>query len=146
MTDVVDKATRSRMMSGIRSKNTKPEIILRRMLHRQGFRFRLHARHLPGTPDMVLARFGAVIFVHGCFWHGHECLTFKWPRTREAFWREKISRNRTNDRNAVDALIAAGWRVAVIWDCALRRRPEEIASLVSCLGNWLRGTELHFEQ
>lgn len=146
MADVVDVKTRSRMMSGIRAKNTKPELLLRSMLHRQGFRFRLHARHLPGTPDMVLAKFGAAIFVHGCFWHGHECPVFKWPKTREAFWREKISRNQTTDRKAVEALFASGWRVAVIWECALRKRPEEIATLVRCLGNWLRGAEPHFEQ
>lgn len=146
MADVVDVETRSRMMSGIRAKNTKPELLLRSMLHRQGFRFRLHARNLPGTPDIVLAKFGAVIFVHGCFWHGHGCPVFKWPKTREAFWREKISRNQSNDRKAVEALIAAGWRVAVIWECTLRKRPEEIATLVHCLGNWLRGAEPHFEQ
>lgn len=146
MVDVVDKATRSRMMSGIRAKDTKPELLLRSMLHLQGFRFRLHVRHLPGTPDMVLAKFGTVVFVHGCFWHGHECPVFKWPKTRVAFWREKISRNQTNDRKAVEALIATGWRVAVIWECALRRHPEEIATLVRCLGNWLRGTEPYFEQ
>jgi DNA mismatch endonuclease, patch repair protein len=146
MADVVDVETRSRMMSGIRSKNTKPELLLRSMLHRKGFRFRLHARNLPGTPDMVLAKFSAVIFVHGCFWHGHECPVFKWPKTREAFWREKISRNQNNDSKAVEALIAAGWRVAVIWECALRKGPEEIATLMCCLGNWLRGAEPHFEQ
>ncbi len=146
MADVVDVETRSRMMSGIRAKNTKPELLLRSMLHRRGFRFRLHARHLPGTPDMVLTKFGAAIFVHGCFWHGHGCPVFKWPKSREAFWREKISRNQSNDKKAVEALIAAGWRVAVIWECALRKRPEEIATLVHCLGNWLRGAEPHFEQ
>ncbi len=95
---------------------------------------------------MVFAKFGAVIFVHGCFWHGHECPVFKWPKTREAFWQEKISRNRTNDRKAVEVLIATGWRVAVIWECALRKRPEEIATLVRGLDNWLRGAESHFEQ
>lgn len=144
--DIVDTKTRSRMMSGIRSKNTKPEILLRSMLHRQGFRFRLHARNLPGTPDMVLPRLDAAIFVHGCFWHGHECPLFNWPRTREVFWREKITRNQQNDNRAVDALISAGWRVAVIWECALRRSPEEIAMLVSHVGSWLRSTEPHFEQ
>ena len=146
MADVVDVETRSRMMSGIRAKNTKPELLLRSMLHRQGYRFRLHSRQLPGTPDMVLPKFGAVVFVHGCFWHGHECPVFKWPKTREAFWREKILRNQDNDRKAVAELIAVGWRVAVIWECALRKRPEEIALLVRCLGNWLQGAEPHFEQ
>jgi DNA mismatch endonuclease (patch repair protein) len=146
MVDVVDKATRSRMMSGIRATNTKPELLLRSMLHRQGIRFRLHASNLPGKPDMVLPKFGAVIFIHGCFWHGHECPVFKWPKTREAFWREKILRNQANDRKAVNSLIDTGWRVAVVWECALRDKPEQLAKLIQCLGVWLRSTEPHFEQ
>lgn len=146
MTDIVNSATRSRMMSGIRAKNTKPELLLRSMLHRKGYRFRLHAQHLLGTPDLVLAKYSAVIFVHGCFWHGHECPAFKWPKTREAFWREKITRNRTNDKQVVETLIAAGWRVAVVWECALKKRPEEIAKLMRYLSNWLRSAKSYFEQ
>jgi DNA mismatch endonuclease (patch repair protein) len=83
MADIVDKATRSRMMAGIRGKNTKPELLVRRALHAEGFRFRLHVKDLPGKPDIVLPRYKAVIFVHGCFWHGHECTHFKWPKTRK---------------------------------------------------------------
>jgi DNA mismatch endonuclease, patch repair protein len=89
MTDIVDSATRSRMMSGIRGKHTRPERMIRSALHRRGFRFRLHG-NLPGKPDLVLSRYHAVIFVHGCFWHGHECDLFRWPGTRKKFWREKI--------------------------------------------------------
>lgn len=144
--DIVDQATRSRMMSGIRGRDTHPELTVRRILHRMGFRFRLHVATLPGKPDIVLPRYKAVVFVHGCFWHGHNCPAFKRPKTREAFWREKISRNQVNDKKAVDVLIATGWRVAVVWECALRKRPEDIATLVLRLGNWLRGAEPHFEQ
>ena len=146
MVDIVDKETRSRMMSGIRAKNTKPELLLRGMLHRQGFRYRLHNRGLPGTPDMVLAKYKAVIFVHGCFWHGHECPAFKWPKTREAFWREKITRNQANDRKAMESLIGTGWRLAVIWECALKKEPEEIENILQCLVAWLHGAESHFEK
>lgn len=86
MADIVSSATRSRMMSGIRGRNTKPEIVIRSLLHRLGFRFRLHVRELPGNPDIVLPRHHAVVFVHGCFWHGHDCPLFKWPETRPDFW------------------------------------------------------------
>ena len=118
--DIVDTATRSRMMAGIRGTNTKPELILRRGLHARGFRFRLHSRRLPGKPDIVLPKHRAVIFVHGCFWHGHECSLFRWPKTREAFWRDKIGGNCARDRMAEAELLASGWRVLKVWECALR--------------------------
>ena len=93
MADVVDRKTRSRMMSGIRGKNTRPELLIRKGLHARGFRFRLHDKRLPGKPDLVLPKYSAVIFVHGCFWHGHDCHLFKWPQSRREFWRKKITRN-----------------------------------------------------
>lgn len=120
MADVVDAATRSRMMAGIRSKNTRPELVVRRGLHALGFRYRLHDRGLAGQPDMVLPRYRAVIFIHGCFWHGHDCALFRWPKSREAFWREKIGRNRERDAAAEAGLEQAGWRVLKIWECALK--------------------------
>jgi DNA mismatch endonuclease, patch repair protein len=120
MVDVVSTAVRSRMMSGIRSKNTKPEMALRQGLHALGFRFRLHDKRLPGTPDIVLPRYRAAIFVHGCFWHGHGCSLFKWPSTRVDFWRSKILRNKRLDDAAGAALLEAGWRCGVVWECALR--------------------------
>ena len=98
MVDVVDTATRSRMMAGIRGTNTKPELLLRKGLHAQGFRFRLHSTGLPGKPDIVLPRHHAVVFAHGCFWHGHNCHLFKWPSTRPEFWQAKIERNREVDQ------------------------------------------------
>jgi DNA mismatch endonuclease (patch repair protein) len=139
--DVVDMATRSRMMAGIRGRNTKPEILVRSLLHRQGFRFRLNVRELPGTPDIVLPRYRAAIFVHGCFWHGHDCPLYRLPGTRTGFWKDKIDRNRSNDQKASAALLAASWRVAVIWECALRATRKEIEDVAQRLGEWLRGNE-----
>jgi len=107
-------------MSGIRSKNTRPEIYIRQSLHRAGFRFRLHAKDLPGKPDILLPRFRAAILVHGCFWHGHSCRYFKLPATRTDFWRNKIQRNRENDLKAHKKLRDMDWRVATIWECAIR--------------------------
>lgn len=138
MVDVVDSATRSRMMSGIRGRNTKPEILIRSLLHRQGFRFRLHVSDMPGKPDIVLPRYHAVLFVHGCFWHGHNCPLFKLPGTRPDFWREKIERNRNKDSRAKEALLADGWRVGIIWECALRGAGKNIEGVAQSLAEWLR--------
>ncbi|MEX3931023.1 very short patch repair endonuclease [Paraburkholderia phymatum] len=147
MIDIVDAATRSRMMSGIRGRNTKPEVLIRSLLHRRGFRFRLDARDLPGRPDIVLPRYRAVIFVHGCFWHGHDCHLFKWPSTRPDFWREKIGRNRANDAKAQAALLDGGWRVATVWECALRGANRDIDGVLQRLIDWLHGdTPLHEER
>jgi DNA mismatch endonuclease, patch repair protein len=147
MVDIVDAATRSRMMAGIRGRNTKPEILIRSLLHRRGFRFRLDARDLPGRPDIVLPRYHAVIFVHGCFWHGHDCPLFKWPQTRPDFWRDKIGRNRANDAKAQAALLDAGWRVATVWECALRGANRDIDGVLQRLIDWLHGdAPLHEER
>lgn len=124
MPDVVSKQKRSEMMAGIWGKNTKPEIVVRKGLHALGFRFRIHDRKLPGKPDLVLPKYNAAIFVHGCFWHGHDCHLFKWPQSRTDFWREKILGNRANDEKALDALEKAGWRVLVIWECALKGKEK----------------------
>src|SRR5262245_6595907 len=97
MADVVSPEVRSRMMSGIRGKNTKPEMVLRRGLHAEGFRFRLHGPALPGRPDLVFPKWSAVIFVHGCFWHRHNCRLFKWPSTKSRFWRAKLTGNVSRD-------------------------------------------------
>ena len=97
MTDIVDKATRSRMMSGIRGKDTRPEVLVRKALHALGFRYRLHNKSLPGKPDLSFPKYKAVIFIHGCFWHGHSCRYFKVPKTRTDFWQDKINSNRLRD-------------------------------------------------
>lgn len=139
MADIVDEATRSKMMSGIRGKNTKPEILIRQSLHKLGFRYRLHDRTLPGTPDMVFPKFQAVIFVHGCFWHAHNCRLFKLPSTRPRFWIEKLNGNRERDQKQLIELHARGWRTLVIWECATKRfasMPMDRA--VECIANWLR--------
>lgn len=128
-------------MSGIRGRNTKPEILVRSLLHRQGFRFCLHVRELPGKPDIVLPRYRAAIFVHGCFWHGHDCPLYKLPGTRTDFWRDKIERNRASDQKARDGLLAAGWRVAVVWECALRSPGADIGDIAQRLARWLRSGE-----
>jgi DNA mismatch endonuclease (patch repair protein) len=140
VTDVVDAATRSRMMSGIRGKNTKPEIRVRSLLHRAGYRFRLHVSHLPGRPDIVLPRHRAVVFVHGCFWHGHACPLFKIPGTRSSFWRTKIERNRANDADALSRLVEDNWRIATVWECALKGRKRlSDEAIATRLTRWLRG-------
>ena len=121
MTDIVDKATRSRMMSGIQAKNTRPELLLRRILHRAGFRFRLHQKQLPGTPDVVLPRYRTLIFVHGCYWHRHpRCRLAYIPKTRTEFWQQKFDDNVRRDERDTAALISDGWRVIIVWECGLR--------------------------
>ena len=144
MPDIVDRATRSRMMAGIGSKNTKPELLLRRALHALGLRFRLHNRRLPGTPDLVFRRFGAVCFVHGCFWHRHaDCAYAYTPSTRKDFWAAKFASNMERDRQNRCELLEAGWRVAVVWECELRKGGESGTALK--LGQWLRGSDRLFE-
>lgn len=120
MADVLTRSQRRLNMSRIRARDTKPELIVRKALHSRGFRYRLHVRTLPGRPDLVLPKYRAIVFVHGCFWHGHDCKLFKWPQTREQFWRSKISANRLRDQSALETLNRLGWRTLVIWECALR--------------------------
>jgi len=131
LADVVAKEVRSRMMSGIRGKDTLPEMLVRRALHALGFRYRLHAKALPGKPDIVLRKYRAAIFVQGCFWHGHDCSLFKLPSTRPEFWRSKIRGNVMRDARNHRALILAGWRTLDIWECSLkgrsRKTPEQVA-------------------
>lgn len=139
MADVVDKATRSRMMSGIRGKDTKPEIFIRKGLFAKGFRFRLHSGKLPGKPDIVFPRYKAVILVHGCFWHGHHCPLFKWPSSNPEFWRKKIDRNREVDEAAIKSLVDQGWRVLTVWECAMKgtcRLPKK--NIIRKAETWIR--------
>lgn len=139
MADVVSAAVRSRMMAGIKGKNTNPELLLRKGLHARGFRFRLHDKALPGKPDIVLPRYRAVVLAHGCFWHGHDCHLFKWPKTREEFWRAKIARNQELDAKAEATLAKTGWRYAVIWECALKGRVRlPIEEVLASCAEWIR--------
>lgn len=125
MADSVSPEVRSKMMSGIRGKDTKPEIQVRRYLHALGFRYSLHRRDLPGHPDLVLSKHRAVVFVHGCFWHAHpNCRYATTPSTRREFWSAKLTANRARDQAAISLLLSQSWRVAVVWECALRRSPK----------------------
>ena len=142
MADIVSPKVRSRMMAGIKSKNTKPELIIRKGLHRQGFRFRLHAKELVGKPDLVLSRYNAVIFVNGCFWHGHDSHLFRIPTTRSDFWKQKIFKNKENDRNAITSLSYDGWRIATVWECALKGKNKlDENDVINRLSRWLKSEE-----
>lgn len=123
MADVVDAATRSRMMAGIRGKDTKPELIVRKFLHQQGFRYRLHPRHLPGVPDLLLPKYHTVIFVHGCFWHQHPgCRYATMPKNNAEFWQAKLASNVERDSKVISKLKVDGWRVVVIWECEINEQ------------------------
>jgi len=144
MVDVVDAATRSRMMAGIRGSNTKPEITLRRALHAQGLRFRLHGSHLPGRPDIVLPKWRAVILVHGCFWHRHTgCRYATTPATRPEFWSEKFGKNMERDARNVRDLAEAGWRVAIVWECIVRSLGGDPIAVM--LKDWLHSDSAYVE-
>lgn len=146
MVDTVSTAVRSRMMSGIRSTNTKPEMILRKGLHRLGFRFRLHDRRLPGSPDLVLPKYRAALFAHGCFWHGHDCHLFRLPSTRTDFWLAKINRNREVDARTQALLRNQAWRVGVVWECALKGRTRlPLEAVLDTCSDWLRSDQSELE-
>ncbi len=145
--DTVDRVTRSRMMSGIRSKNTKPELLLRKQLFARGFRYLINVKKLPGTPDIVLPMYNTVIFVHGCFWHGHDCRFFRLPATRTEFWTEKINKNRERDARALNELHALGWRICIVWECSLRgkKHTAAIQETVDTISGWLRSESVWLE-
>jgi DNA mismatch endonuclease (patch repair protein) len=146
MVDVVSPATRSRMMSAIRSKNTKPELLIRKALHARGFRFRLHVPGLPGKPDLVFPKYRAVVFVNGCFWHGHHCSLFKWPATKVDFWKKKIGRNRSHDLAVIEQLAALGWKVLLVWECALKgKRRRTLDEVVDVCSKWLKENHYNIE-
>ncbi|MBV2133264.1 very short patch repair endonuclease [Pseudomonas sp. MAP12] len=146
MTDVVSSEKRSQMMSGIRSKDTQPEMIVRRALHARGFRYRLHVKDLPGKPDLVFPRYRSVLLIHGCFWHGHDCHLFKVPGTRTEFWLGKIGRNRERDAEVKKALTELGWRVLEVWECELRAaRKAGYLPVVERVAAWLSSTALDNE-
>jgi len=128
MTDIVNQKVRSRMMSGIQGKDTRPEMIIRSGLHRRGYRFLLHYQKLPGKPDLVLPKHDALILVNGCFWHGHGCQLFKWPKSNRAFWYKKIHNTILRDDANAQVYKQHGWRVMTVWECALKGKdalPEQ---------------------
>lgn len=144
MNDTVSPETRSRIMAGVRSKNTNPEIKLRNMLFARGFRYRLHRKNIVGTPDLVFRSLRAVCFVHGCFWHRHSgCKRASIPATRQSYWLPKFERTVNRDRNTQENLLRQGWRVAIVWECALQQKNAE--STVNSLERWLLSNEQEFE-
>jgi DNA mismatch endonuclease, patch repair protein len=141
MADVHDKETRSYNMSRIKGKDTKPEMVVRKFLHANGFRYRLHVKNLPGKPDIVLPKYKIVIFIHGCFWHKHEgCKYFVVPKTRTEWWINKINGNVENDKKTFTALQNLGWKVIEIWECTLK--PQKIVETLQYLHNSLQTSPL----
>ncbi len=137
-TDVLSPEQRSRCMANIAGKNTRPEMILRRGLHTRGWRYVLHSRKLPGRPDMAFLARHAVLFVHGCFWHRHGCHLFRWPATNREFWRTKISGNVARDEVTRVALAGAGWRVGLVWECALKGTKRlDVNAFLDAVEMWL---------
>ena len=138
MSDIVDKVTRSRMMPGIRGKNTKPEILIRKGLHALGFRYRLHSTKLSGKPDIMLQKYKALILINGCFWHAHNCHLFKWPSTRKEFWEAKIMSNARRDEENLKYYRDAGWKTLIIWECALKGKTKlPLAFILDLTAHWI---------
>lgn len=139
MTDKVSPEVRSRIMASIKGKDTKPEMAIRRTLHALGFRYRLHARDLPGSPDMVLPKYKAVIMVNGCFWHGHDCHLCNRSESRSEYWEQKITRNRARDERSKTQLYELGWRVATIWECAIFGKTKKpIDNIGGLMASWIK--------
>ena len=146
MVDVVSKEKRSWMMSGIKGKNTKPERQIARMLHASGLRYRLHSKDLPAKPDLVFPKYRAVVLVHGCFWHWHDCHLFKMPQTRTEFWRTKISSNQVRDKQQIEQLIDDGWRVMVVWECAIKGKARlDESALAEAMVDWIKRGDKYVE-
>lgn len=134
MADIMSRAQRTRMMQAIKSHGTQPELFLRKYLHAQGYRYRLHRKGLPGTPDLVLPRYSLAIFVHGCFWHRHaQCFYATTPATRKSFWLEKLEANSRRDQRSYEALRLQGWRVLVVWECGLKHCREQLPSVMQAI-------------
>lgn len=141
MTDIVNETNRSKMMSQIKSKNTKIELIVRSGLHRRGYRFRLHKKGLPGKPDLFMPKYHSVIFINGCFWHMHGCHLSTIPKTRTEFWIDKLASNKRRDLKNLTNLHRLGYRVLTVWECALRgKSDDEIQHVLNSIIEWLKGT------
>ena len=126
MPDIFAPEKRHEIMQNVKTKNTAPEIKLRSLLHKNGFRFRVNRKDLPGKPDIVLPKYRAVIFVHGCFWHGHDCPRGQRPQTNADFWKQKIDRNVIRDKSDVSLLESLGWRVLIVWECEIKKKNEAV--------------------
>ena len=142
--DTVNKATRSKIMASVGQRDTGSEIRLRLALHRLGFRYRLNDRRLPGSPDLVLKKYRAVIFVHGCFWHRHGCKYTTTPSTRKKFWTEKFEANERRDKKNVDSLLTSGWRVLIVWECVVKGGTgDKLSFVVSKVVEWIVSDSLY---
>ena len=142
MVDVHTAAVRSKNMAAIKNKNTKPELIIRKLIHGAGYRYSLHSKALPGKPDIVLKKYKAIINVNGCFWHAHDCHLFKLPRTRTSFWQEKISGNTRNDERHTKQLRSKGWKISTVWECAIKGKTQLVPDqILQTLEAWLRSRE-----
>lgn len=146
MVDIVPPETRSQMMSGIRAKNTKPELLVRKHLHAAGFRYRIHDTRLKGRPDLVFPKWNAVVFINGCFWHAHDCHLFKFPKTRPDFWKSKLVGNAERDRRNKHYLQSSGWRIGVVWECALKGSQRlSMREITQKIAEWLQSSRNDFE-
>lgn len=143
MMDNVDKKTRSKIMASVGQRDTGPEMLLRKELHRHGFRYRLHDKNLPGSPDLVLKQYHAVIFVHGCFWHRHGCKLSTSPSIRKQFWQNKFKQNIKRDKRNNEKLLRLGWRVLIIWQCAIKE--PSIDSISKMVAKWLNSNKKYRE-
>lgn len=139
MADIVSTEVRSRMMAGIKGKNTKPEIIIRKALHALGYRYRLHNAKLPGKPDLSLPKYKAIIQINGCFWHKHDCHLFKWPSSRKEFWYPKLKRNAEKDIENNKALLSLGFRILTVWECSLKGKEKlPVENVIDRINYWLQ--------
>ncbi len=147
--DLMDQKTRSRMMSSVKVKDTRLETAVRSRLFARGFRYRLHRGDLPGTPDMVLPKYSAAVFINGCFWHYHGCRHGQVPRTRSSWWRKKLKANRRRDQDAVRELLSRGWRVLTVWECSFRKssieRDRALDDVTDRAAEFLRSNALRLE-
>ncbi len=145
--DVVNRETRSSMMRGIGSRNTKPELLIRKYLFSMGFRYRINDRKIFGSPDIVFPKYHAVVFIHGCFWHGHECELFKLPETHTEFWKEKIETNRDRDVKVLNQLRSEGWRICILWECAVKGKAQlqKLDTTVCKIAEWVRSEYVWME-
>lgn len=138
MVDVVTPEKRRQMMSGIQGKNTQPELVIRKNLYAMGFRYRIHDKRIPGKPDLVFTSRKAAIFIHGCFWHVHDCHLFKWPSSRVDFWKQKLSGNVQHDKEILAKLNDDGWHILTIWECALKGKNRlSIEEIMDKTVSWL---------
>ena len=138
MADILTKKERSAMMSKIRSTNTKPEVLIRKNLHGLGFRYRKNQKTIEGHPDIVLKKYNALIFIHGCFWHGHDCPLYRLPKTNRKFWKKKIDVNRKRDEVVITKLADSEWRTMIVWECAIRGKKEkEVLREISKIAKWI---------